>query len=257
MTRWSLQGKSALVTGGSKGIGKATVEELLSLGADVMFVARNLDGIAKINTELQEKYPKSKLIGIPADISTDEGIENVYRALKEELGDLHILVNNVGTNIRKASVSYSKSEISHIMQTNLLAAYDLSVRCYPLLKKNEGMASVVFISSVAGLTHLKTGAIYAMTKAALNQLTKNLAVEWAREGIRVNAVAPWYIDTPLAQTVLSNHEYLEEVLKRTPMGRVGEAEEVASIVAFLCMPAAGYITGQCIAVDGGFTVNGF
>ncbi len=257
MRHWSLKGKSALVTGGSKGIGKAIVEELLAHGAHVMFVARNLDGIAKINTEFQDKYPDSKLIGIPADISTEQGIETVYRTLKEEFKALHILVNNVGTNIRKASVSYSKNEITHIFQTNLLASYDLSMRCYPLLKEYEGESSVVFISSVAGLTHLKTGAIYAMTKAALNQLTKNLAVEWAKEGIRVNAVAPWYIDTPLAQTVLSNHEYLEEVLRRTPMGRIGDAEEVASTVAFLCMPAAGYVTGQCLAVDGGFTVNGF
>jgi Tropinone reductase 1 len=96
-----------------------------------------------------------------------------------------------------------------------------------------------------------------MSKAAMIQLTRNLAVEWASEGIRVNAVAPWYIRTPLAEQVLADAAYRQEVLERTPMGRVGEPEECARAIAFLCMPAAGYITGQCLAVDGGFSVFGF
>ncbi len=94
-----------------------------------------------------------------------------------------------------------------------------------------------------------------MTKAAMIQLTKNLAVEWGKEGIRVNSVAPWYINTPLAAQVLSNKVYKDEVLSRTPMGRVGEVEEVASLVAYLCMPSSSYITGQVLTVDGGLTIN--
>jgi Tropinone reductase 1 len=96
-----------------------------------------------------------------------------------------------------------------------------------------------------------------MTKAALIQLTRNLAVEWASDKIRVNAVAPWYTNTPLAKQVLSNAEYLREVVAHTPIGRVAEPEEVAAAIAFLLMPAASYITGQCLAVDGGMVVNGF
>jgi Tropinone reductase 1 len=96
-----------------------------------------------------------------------------------------------------------------------------------------------------------------MTKAAMIQLSKNLAGEWAKNGIRVNTVAPWYIKTPLAETVLKNINYKNEVLNRTPNGKIGNPEDVSAAVAFLCMPAANHITGQCINVDGGFTINGF
>jgi Tropinone reductase 1 len=166
------------------------------------------------------------------------------------------LVNNVGTNIRKPTTEYSAAEFQHLLATNLESAFGLCQGAYPLLKA-AGNASIVNISSVAGLTHVRTGAIYGMTKAALNQLSRNLAVEWAGAGIRVNTVAPWYIQTPLAETVLRNPDYLQQVLDRTPLGRVGEPEEVAAAVAFLCLPAARYITGQCLSVDGGFEVFGF
>jgi Tropinone reductase 1 len=143
-----------------------------------------------------------------------------------------------------------------IIETNLHSAFNLCKLTYPLLKKS-GDACVVNISSVAGLTHIRTGAPYGMTKAALIQLTKNLAVEWAKDKIRVNGIAPWYIKTPLVEHLLENKEYTNDILIRTPMGRVGEPVEVADAVAFLCMPAASYITGQTIAVDVGFTVYGF
>ena len=96
-----------------------------------------------------------------------------------------------------------------------------------------------------------------MTKAALHQLTKNLAIEWARDNIRVNAVSPWYTRTPLVQGLMENKEYFKEVIDNTPLGRIAEPEEVARVVAFLCMPASSYITGQNIVVDGGFLINGF
>lgn len=123
--------------------------------------------------------------------------------------------------------------------------------------KKSDQGNVINISSVAGQKHLRTGSIYGMTKAAIIQLTKNLAAEWAEDGIRVNAVAPWYIKTPLAETVLMNKVYYNTVISRTPMKKIGKPEDVSAAVAFLCMPAADYITGQCISVDGGFTIYGF
>jgi Tropinone reductase 1 len=250
---WSLENKKAIVTGGTKGIGKAIVQEFLNLGAEVWFVARPEKEVTEFL--LQEDYG-GKLKGVPGDMSKAGDRQKFFERIKEEWESVDILVNNVGTNIRKKAGNYAEAEYEMLLSTNLTSAFHLSVLFHPLLQKSAA-ASIVNISSVAGLTHLRTGAIYGMTKAALIQLSKNLAVEWAADGIRVNAIAPWYIQTPLASGVLSNEVYLKEVLARTPMNRIGQPGEVANAAAFMCMPAASFITGQCLAVDGGFSVYGF
>ena len=252
--RWSLNNKKALITGGTKGIGAAIVKEFAELGAELAIVARNSDELNKMVNEYSGKG--NKIFGIKADVSRRDDYQKIIEKVKMEWGSLDIFVNNVGTNIRKPSVDYDYNEYDHIMNTNLRSAFELSRLLFPLLKQSE-QANVVFVSSVAGQIYLKTGAIYAMTKAAINQLTKNLAVEWASDNIRVNAVAPWYIKTPLAETVLKDKVYKQSVLSRTPMKKIGEPEDVAAAVAFLSMPASAYVTGQILSIDGGFMVNGF
>jgi Tropinone reductase 1 len=252
--RWTLDGKKAMVTGGTKGMGRAITESLASWGAEVVFTARNREEVAKAEKEMLSGGLKVR--GLAADVSLKADRQMLAGKLGGFFMGLDVLVNNVGTNIRNKTEDYTDEQVRHLLDTNFISAFDLSRLCLPLLK-SSGQASVVFNSSVAGLNHIRTGSVYGATKAALIQLTKNLAVEWAGYGIRVNAVAPWYIMTPLVKHLLEDPEFLKDVLSHTPLGRVGEAGEVADLVTFLCMPAASYITGQWVAVDGGMTVNMF
>ncbi|MET0413538.1 MAG: SDR family oxidoreductase [Polyangiaceae bacterium] len=247
---WSLAGRRALITGGTRGIGEAVADTLLERGAEVFVVARDPVRLA----QCLERWG-SRAAGMALDVKDPGARAELFDRIRETWGGLDLLVNNVGTNIRKPAQDYTPSEYEHILGTNMTSAFDLCQRAYPLLSAASG--AVINVVSVAGLTHLRSGAPYGMSKAALIQLTRNLAVEWAPHGVRVNAVAPWYTWTPLAQQVLENDTFRQAVLDRTPLKRIAEPSEVAAVVAFLCMPAASYVTGQCIAVDGGFSVNGF
>lgn len=243
--RWRLDGKTALVTGASRGIGKAVADQLLDFGATVFTVSRS---------KLDTYHPKH--IPIQADITEDADQQEIIYQIRMNHEALDILVQNVGTNIRKAALDLTEDEYQSILNTNLHAAVRLNKRCHPLLKA-AGKSRIVHVSSVAGQSHMRTGFAYGISKAGLEQLTKNLAVEWAKDGIRVNAVAPWYTKTELVQAVLEDQKYMQEVLYRTPMRRIAEPQEVADAVTFLCLPASSFITGQTLNVDGGFSIYGF
>ncbi len=252
MQSWNLENRTALITGGSKGIGLAIVNEFLSLEAEVFFVARTQSGVLKIINKNKE----SNLHGIIADVSTDEGREKIYHIIKTRAKKLDFLVNNVGTNIRKKSVEYTTEEYDKIMNTNLKASFELTKNLYSYLKKSKS-GSVVNIASVSGLASTSSGVVYGMTKAAMIQMTRYLAVEWAAEKIRVNAIAPWYIKTPLIAEVMKDKKRWASIIESTPMKRAGNPEEIAGLTAFLCMKKASFITGQCIAADGGLMAGAF
>ena len=254
--RWRLDGQLALVTGGSAGIGCAIARELLGFGADVLLAARDDKALEITCAELLEDFPDREVQGFVADVADEEQRRELLDWVEDFGEGLQILVNNAGGNINKPSTDYTDDEWRQVFEINVFAAFELSRYAYPLLTRHAA-SSIVNVGSVSGMTHVRTGAPYGMSKAAMHQMTRNLAVEWAEDGIRVNAVAPWYIRTRRTSDRLADPDYLDEVLLRTPLGRIGEPEEVAAAVAFLCLPAAGYITGECIAVDGGFLRYGF
>ena len=249
---WNLKGQTAVVTGGSKGIGRACVEEFLKLGAEVLFTARNAEDIDRLQDELLAKGYKVK--GMVADVSKADHRTKVADYVKDTWGSLNILVNNAGINIRKKALDYSEAEYQKVLNINLIAPFALARELQPLLKAS-GNAKIINISSAAATQDVGTGTPYAMSKAGLLQQTRSLAVEWAKDKIRVNAVSPWFTHTPLTEGLLEEQTRMEPILKGTPLGRVAQAKEMASIVAFLAMDKSSYITGQNIVADGGMSVK--
>ncbi|MNM71914.1 3-oxoacyl-[acyl-carrier-protein] reductase FabG [compost metagenome] len=232
--RWRLDGQTALVTGASAGIGLAIARELLGFGADLLIVGRDADALEIARDELADAFPEREIHGLSADVSDDEDRHAILDWVEDHCDGLNLLINNAGGNISKPATDYSEDEWRGIFEGNLFSAFELSRYAYPLLTRHASSA-IVNVGSVSGITHVRSGVVYGMTKAAMQQMTRNLACEWAEDGIRVNSVAPWYIRTR----------------------RTSGPEEVAAAVGFLCLPASSYITGECIAVDGGFLRYGF
>ncbi|XP_062015209.1 tropinone reductase homolog At2g29150-like [Rosa rugosa] len=255
--RWSLEGMTALVTGGTKGIGYAIVEELAGLGASVHTCSRNETQLNECLSQWKKKgfhQVTGSVCDVVSKIQREELIQKVSSLFH---GKLNILINNVGTTNAKPTTECTAEDYSFIMSTNLESAYTMCQLAHPLLK-TSGAGNIIFLSSVAGVVSVgQVASVYGATKGAMNQLAKTLACEWAKDKIRINSVAPWVTRTPLAEYILNDEKLMEAVISRTPLGRIGEPEEVSALVAFLCLPVASYITGQTICVDGGITINGF
>lgn len=179
-----------------------------------------------------------------------EAADKVVSQTVEALGGLHILVNNAGMNLRKKAHEVTEEDWDRVVDLNLKATFFMSQAAGKIMCEQR-YGRIVNIASVAGQVAMRTGVAYGSSKAGVIQMTRVLALEWSKFGVNINAIAPWYFRTPLTEA------YLQEILQRTPSGRIGDVEDLVGPAIFLSSDAAAYITGQTIAVDGGMSVYGF
>jgi 3-oxoacyl-[acyl-carrier protein] reductase len=242
-----LEGKIALVTGGSRGIGRATALALAEAGADVAVNCRaNFEAAKEVCTLIAKMGQRAK--AYQADVSRDEDAHIMVEQVRNDLGPVSILVNNAGITRDKSFIKMTKSMWDEVLGVNLNGPFNVTHELLPQMAES-GWGRIINITSIVGQTGNFGQANYAVTKGGLIAFTMTLAREVARKGVTVNAVAPGYIETDMTKDVPA--ATLDQVRALTPMGRLGKAEEIAAAVVFLASPAASYITGQVIPVNGG------
>lgn len=250
---FDLTNKTALVTGASGGLGQAIVERLAESGARV--IASDLDGVSL--SDLSRRWRELGLAVEPfaADMRREASISELASAVLRTHGGVDILVQNAGVQGPAGPIGeVSDADWDSVMDVNLRSALRLTRLLLPSMVA-RGSGSVILTSSIAGLRGNRAIGLYALSKAALSQLARNLAVEWGPSGIRVNAVAPGLIRTPLATDLLADASFMQKRLSMTPLRRVGEPDEVAGVVVMLASRAGGFITGQTIVIDGGTLIS--
>jgi NAD(P)-dependent dehydrogenase (short-subunit alcohol dehydrogenase family) len=249
-----LAGKIAIVTGAGRGIGRAIAIGMAEAGADVALVSRTETDLLETASYIEQLGRKPYII--TTDVTNRTQVKSAVEQVINEAGKIDILVNNAGMNIRSKALDVTDEEWQQILDTNLKSAFMFSQEVGRHMKETKG-GNIITISSVGGHVALRTGVVYAATKAALIQMTKVLALEWGQYNINVNAIGPWYFKTPLTEKLLQDEDYVRDILAVTPLKRIGELEELVGPAVFLASDASKYITGQTIFVDGGMTIQGF
>lgn len=246
-----LTGKVALITGSGQGIGRATAQRLAQSGADIVINYRS-NVHAASETQASIEALGRRCVAIQADVSQEEDVTRLFAEASEKLGPVTILVNNAGTTRDKLILQMSLADFEYIINTNLRAAF-LCTKAALRSMMRVRWGRIVNVSSTAGLLGSAGQANYAASKAGIISLTISTAREMASRNITANAIAPGYVPTELTSTL--NDQQRKFLLDITPLGRPGTAEEVAAAINFLCLPEAGYITGQILCVDGGMAMH--
>ncbi|RVT94305.1 SDR family NAD(P)-dependent oxidoreductase [Sphingomonas crocodyli] len=248
--RYDFAGESVVVTGGGRGLGRAIAEGFAAAGATVAIIGRDADRLAQAAADIE-----GDVRAYAADVADEAAMEAVAARILGDLGPVDTLINNAGINPwYRSAEKVPMSEWRAIIDVNLSAVFHCCLLFgKPMIERGKG--SIIGISSVAGHVGLAKAAAYNAAKGGLELLTKSLAIDWAAKGVRVNTVAPGYFETDLTAG-LQGHEILSgKIVDHTPLGRFGKPEEVVGACLYLASPAASYVTGQSLRVDGGYTAS--
>jgi NAD(P)-dependent dehydrogenase (short-subunit alcohol dehydrogenase family) len=247
-----LQGKVALVTGASKGLGKAMALALAEAGASVALVSRDAKLLGEVAAAVRGLGSDAEVF--PADVSDEAAVRTLEKAVLARFGTLQILINNAGINIRKKVNEFTLEEWNRVQATNVTSAF-LLCRSFVPQMKGQGYGRIINMGSMMSHVALAERTAYCSSKAALLGFTKALALELATEKITVNAISPGPCTTEINKPLMDNPELAQSFLARIPVGRWGSPDEVGALALFLCSEAAGFITGTDIVIDGGWTTQ--
>ena len=253
MSLFDLNGKVAVVTGGTTGLGHAIAVGLAEAGAEVVPSSRRMEQVGIVAAEIEKLGRKS--MRVTSDVLDRASVQALHDAVLKEFGKVDILVNAAGVTHKSPTLEESEAEWSRVVETNLTGTLR-ACQIFGATMARAGYGRIINIASLTTYLGFHQVAAYAASKAAVGSLTKTLAVELAQNGVNVNAIAPGVFPTPLNRSLIMGTPRGEELLMRTPMRRFGEAKELVGVAVFLASEAASFVTGEIVAVDGGFLASG-